>query len=179
MLQKYSEAVDEGGQNDPAQLKGNRDGPGRQKLTRTMNNSRHQPFAALSLVGIGQSSQWLFESHHNFEVLVASHSCSAGFGANLKLPSPRNMFLKWNVPDSTSFQESDFDHRLDRWSNSDSARGNDAPDPGQSILGKRLMFRNSTADLVRFELPNEVGLFTSPWSASDRIGRRMLAGVVR
>jgi hypothetical protein len=28
MLQKYSEAVDEGGQNDPAQLKGNRDGPG-------------------------------------------------------------------------------------------------------------------------------------------------------
>src|SRR5580698_9901043 len=67
MAQKYSEAVHEGRQNDPAQLKGNRDGPGRQKLTRTANNSRHQPFAALSLVGIGQSSQWLFESHHNFE----------------------------------------------------------------------------------------------------------------
>jgi hypothetical protein len=180
MAQKYSEAVHEGRQNDPAQLKGNRDGPGRQKLTRTANNSRHQPFAALSLVGIGQSSQWLFESHHNFEgargftFLLGRLRCQSQAPLARAICSSNGTYRIRRVSrNPTSI------NRLDRWSNSDSARGNDAPDPGQSILGKGLMFRNSTADLVRFELPNEVGLFTSPWSASDRIGRRMLAGVVR
>jgi hypothetical protein len=110
MAQKYSEAVHEGRQNDPAQLKGNRDGPGRQKLTRTANNSRHQPFAALSLVGIGQSSQWLFESHHNFEGARGFTFLLGRLRCQSQAPLARaNMFFKWNVPDSTSFQESDAD----------------------------------------------------------------------
>jgi hypothetical protein len=127
-----------GGKTTPPSLKGIATGRGRQKLTRTTNNSRHQPFAALSLVGIGQSSQWLFESHHNFEGARGFTFLLGRLRCQSQAPLARaNMFFKWNVPDSTSFQESDFDHRLDRWSNSDSARGNDAPDPGAVHSRKR------------------------------------------